>query len=214
MNRREFLTGSMGATLLASLPADLLAQPPRPPAPPKWDPGRVRAPAADRQRHADADQGVVLEPLSHAPTLRIGATAVPGRMNDTPANSGSSTPTDSSRAGRYSLSLIAAGGARCASPGNSRRFPARRAPERFRVLFFTCAGGHEGLGNLPAAVRNRLLRRALSFGPSGRGQRRSRLLGSADAPRSRCTGDRRKRSRLAGASRGRRWCSATRTRPC
>src|SRR5262249_22925293 len=40
-------------------------------------------------------------------------------------------------------------------------------PTRFRVLFFTCAGGHEGLpaGYLPAAIRNRLLRRALTFEP-------------------------------------------------
>ena len=30
---------------------------------------------------------------------------------------------------------------------------------------FTCAGGHEGLGFLPTAVRNRMLRRALSFQP-------------------------------------------------
>jgi hypothetical protein len=33
------------------------------------------------------------------------------------------------------------------------------------VLFFTCAGGHDALGFVPAATRNRLLRRALSFGP-------------------------------------------------
>ena len=46
-------------------------------------------------------------------------------------------------------------------------------PDRFRVLFFTCAGGpggaYEGIGQrsgfLPTAIRNRLLRRALSFAP-------------------------------------------------
>jgi hypothetical protein len=38
-------------------------------------------------------------------------------------------------------------------------------PERFRVLLFTCAGGHEGLGYLPTATRDRLLRRALQFQP-------------------------------------------------
>ena len=33
------------------------------------------------------------------------------------------------------------------------------------MLFYTCAGGHEALGHLPNAVRNRLLRRGLSFQP-------------------------------------------------
>ena len=48
----------------------------------------------------------------------------------------------------------------------TRTFPAPGArPERLRVLFFTCAGGHQELDYLPTAVRNRLLRRALSFQP-------------------------------------------------
>ena len=46
-------------------------------------------------------------------------------------------------------------------------------PERERILFFTCAGGpggtYEGIGQreefLPTSIRNRLLRRALSFQP-------------------------------------------------
>jgi hypothetical protein len=33
------------------------------------------------------------------------------------------------------------------------------------VLFFSCAGGHDAFGFVPAATRNRLLRRALSFRP-------------------------------------------------
>jgi hypothetical protein len=47
--------------------------------------------------------------------------------------------------------------------------PADARPDRVRILFFTCAGGPESTsltaGNLPTAVRNRLLRRALSFAP-------------------------------------------------
>ena len=46
-------------------------------------------------------------------------------------------------------------------------------PERVRVLFYTCAGGPEGeylgvgdrRGNLPIAIRQRLLKRGLSFAP-------------------------------------------------
>src|SRR4029450_6539156 len=42
-------------------------------------------------------------------------------------------------------------------------------PDRLRILFSSCAGGHEAMKFLPPAVRNRLLRRALSFEPQAAG---------------------------------------------
>ena len=42
MDRREFLTGTMGATLLASLPADAFAQLSSVPASTAWNAGQVR----------------------------------------------------------------------------------------------------------------------------------------------------------------------------
>src|SRR5262245_34764091 len=42
MNRRAFLTGTAGAGILATLPADLLAQRATPPHSTAWDAGRVR----------------------------------------------------------------------------------------------------------------------------------------------------------------------------
>ena len=59
MDRRKFLAGGLGATLLASFPADLWAGTVQAPAPATWDPGRVVASAPDRQRYRDAHQGVV-----------------------------------------------------------------------------------------------------------------------------------------------------------
>src|SRR5262245_41119946 len=51
-------------------------------------------------------------------------------------------------------------------PWQIATFPAPdERPEQFRVLFFSCAGGHEAMKFLPPAVRNRLFRRALSFEP-------------------------------------------------
>src|SRR6185369_6983054 len=45
-------------------------------------------------------------------------------------------------------------------------FPGLEAkPDRVRLLLYTCAGGHDALTFLPAAIRNRLFRRALSFKP-------------------------------------------------
>ena len=67
---------------------------------------------------------------------------------------------------RYTLSLNASTGRSLCQPWDLSTFPSPDArPDRLRVLFFTCAGGHEGLGFLPSAVRNRMLRRALSFQP-------------------------------------------------
>jgi hypothetical protein len=59
-------------------------------------------------------------------------------------------------------------------PWDLSTFPSPNArPESFRVLFYTCAGGPDSdssgdvltRGNLPTAIRNRLLRRGLSFQP-------------------------------------------------
>jgi hypothetical protein len=53
-------------------------------------------------------------------------------------------------------------------PWDLSTFPATdSAPDRFRVLFFTCAGGSDSdvRGFLPTATRHRLLRRALTFQP-------------------------------------------------
>ena len=70
---------------------------------------------------------------------------------------------------RYALSLGGANGRPLCEPWHLSTFPAASTtPARLRVLFFTCAGGPENdgpNGNLPTAIRNRLLRRALSFQP-------------------------------------------------
>jgi hypothetical protein len=66
---------------------------------------------------------------------------------------------------RYSLSLAAAGGKALCQPWDLSTFPAPDTrPNSFRVLFFTCAGGADS-DHLAAAIRNRIMRRALSFQP-------------------------------------------------
>ena len=175
-DRRRFLAGSagaMGAAYFGAVPLDLLRVL-EPPAQSRWDAGLVR-----HLLPTVSDSRVLLkasfqEPLSAAPTLRIGARDFPGRMNDT---SGSfwqfyATGLDAGRA--HTLSLVASNGSSLCEPWTLATFPPPDArPERFRVLFFTCAGGAEGSyvgigdrqGNLPTAVRNRLLRRALTYAP-------------------------------------------------
>src|SRR5262249_38292038 len=81
------------------------------------------------------------------------------------------------QAGRkYSLRLLGHDRRSLCQPWELSTFPARTSqPESLRVLFFTCAGGPDTApnsstdaltsGNLPTAVRNRLLRPSLSFEP-------------------------------------------------
>jgi hypothetical protein len=113
-------------------------------------------------------------PLAAAPRLRVGARDYAGRMTDTTGSFWQFHATDLDAGRDHSLSLVSSNGSPLCEPWPVSTFPPPDArPERFRVLFFTCAGGPEGSyrgiggqqGNLATAIRNRLLRRGLSFEP-------------------------------------------------
>ena len=166
VDRRRFLVGSFGATVLATLPADLLADQGVPPATPAWDSGQVR-----HLLPTVSDTDVLIKasfarPLTGAPSLRIGSATVRGHLNDTKGEFWQFRAAGLQPGRRYTLSLRSADGRSLCAPWGLSTFPSADArPERFRVLFFTCAGGHEGLTFLPTAIRSRLLRRALTFQP-------------------------------------------------
>jgi hypothetical protein len=178
MDRREFLRGTIGA-VAAAWPADVLALQTARPTSGSWDPGRVR-----HLLPAVSDTRLLLkasftQPLSGAPALRVspsaggsrnGGVTVLGRMNDTGGECWQFYAAGLQPATPYNLALVAPGGTALCEPWDLSTFPAADArPDRFRLLFFTCAGGPESnsltAGNLPTAVRNRLLRRGLSFAP-------------------------------------------------
>lgn len=170
MDRREFLVGTMGAALLRRWPADVLAQTGTPRPSDSWDAGQVRHLLPTVNATRILVKASFSEPLASAPRLRVGSTTVIGRMNDTAGQHWQFDVADLAPGQRHSLSLEDGRGASLCEPWNLSTFPApESAPDRCRALFFTCAGGREsdGLtsGSLPTAVRNRLLRRALSFEP-------------------------------------------------
>jgi hypothetical protein len=169
MHRREFLVGHFGAALLASLPADTFAQRSNPPASPTWDAGQVRHLLPTVSDTRMLIKASFSRPLTAPPTLRIGPTAVRGRMTDTGGECWQFDAGGLAPGRRHALSLAGANGGPLCQPWDLSTFPSADAtPDRVRVLFFTCAGGPENNGpegNLPTAVRNRLLRRALSFQP-------------------------------------------------
>jgi len=177
MDRRRFLAGgvgAVGAAFLGRLPVEALAAQGAPPAPQGWDRGPIR-----HLLPSVSDTRILLKvsfdrPLSEAPTLGIGATRVTGRMTDTAGEFWQFYATNLAPGRRYDLSLRDARGRSLGEPWPLATFPPLDSrPERLRILFFTCAGGpggsYEGIGRrtgfLPTVIRNRLLRRALTFAP-------------------------------------------------
>jgi hypothetical protein len=166
IDRRRFLTSTFGATLLASWPASLVADTARPPVTATWDSGQVRHLLPTVSDSEILIKASFTSSLSSAPSLRVGSATVRGRVNDTQGEFWQFHATDLQPGRRYNLVLAGSNGRPLCEPWPLSTFPARDSrPEHFRVLFFTCAGGHDAFMYLPAATRNRLLRRALTFSP-------------------------------------------------
>ena len=167
-DRRSFLKGTGAAGLLLNVHPDLMATSARAatPAQASWDAGSVRhilPTVSDRRMLIKAS---FARPLTRAPTLHVGGSSVPGRMTDTHGEFWQFHVTDLNPGRTYRLTLTGAGGRALCEPWQLSTFPSPdEKPTRFRVLFLTCVGGHEAMKFLPPAVRNRMLRRALSFKP-------------------------------------------------
>src|SRR5438093_12688886 len=83
VDRRTFLTGTMGSLVLASRSADLFAQRGAVPVAVGWDAGQLRhllPTVSDSQILIKAS---FVRPLTAAPALRVGSTTVRGEMTDT-----------------------------------------------------------------------------------------------------------------------------------
>ena len=165
MRRRDFLRAASAGSFLAGLPPQLLAQTgARPPVTGVWDNGSLRhllPTVSDTQLLIKASFAAPLR----GPRCCASTAGRPGRMTDTKGEMWAFHATGLA-ARRYTLSLTASGGKSLCEPWGLTTFPSPDArPEKFRVLFFTCAGGHDEIDFLPTAMRNRLLRRALSFQP-------------------------------------------------
>jgi hypothetical protein len=176
MDRRDFLRGGMGAAILAARSAESFAQTGKPPQQHSWDTGQVR-----HLLPAVSDTRILIKasfskPLAGAPSLRIGGSTFRGSKNDTEGAFWQFHASGLQPGRRYSLSLTGADRKSLCEPWDLSTFPARTSqPPSFRLLCFSCAGGPDGdnqsstdlltIGNLPTAIRNRLLRRALTFEP-------------------------------------------------
>lgn len=105
-------------------------------------------------------------PQGEPPELRVGRRRVAGRQTDTAGEHWAFDVPGLAPGRRYRLDLRSEG-CRVIDPWELATFPAPDAcPERLRLLVYTCAGGYDIFPlYVPAPVRQRLFRRALSFGP-------------------------------------------------
>jgi hypothetical protein len=107
--------------------------------------------------------------LSQAPTLHVGKQLVRGEPTDSEGKFWQFHAKGLRPQTTYRLQLKSSAAAQVrllCDPWDVQTFPAPGANvANMRLLVFTCAGGHEMHGFLPTAIRNRLLKRALSFKP-------------------------------------------------
>lgn len=168
INRRSFLRSSAAAGLAFGVPQELFAQSFSAKAPDDltWDGGGLRLllpTVSDTRMLIKASFNA---PLPEAPSLNIGNTAVRGVMSDTQGEHWQFYADGLKPRQKYRLSLTGTKGRQLCEPWELSTFPAPEdTPEKFRLLIFSCAGGHEVHQFLPTATRNRLLRRGLSFKP-------------------------------------------------
>jgi len=114
-----------------------------------------------------------VEPLAEAPVLAVGERRVRGVRTDTQGRFFLFDADGLAPATEHRLRLLAAGGEPLCESWPLRTFPAPdAAPDRLRLLVYTCAGGPDDLWSLgffdaflPIALRQRLLARALAFAP-------------------------------------------------
>ena len=182
LKRRDFLRGSAGSMAGAWLSAwpwqKLAAQQDLNPVTDNWDSGIVRhlLPAVNESRILI--KASFSSALTETPRLLIqnggSNRLVEGYVNDTSGEFWQFYATELQSDTEYELSLQDSSGNALCEPWPLSTFPApQQNPEQVRVLFYTCAGGPEGeyfgigdrRGNLPIAIRQRLLKRGLSFTP-------------------------------------------------
>lgn len=113
------------------------------------------------------------QPLDSSPTLQIGSQRITGTRSDTRGSFWQFHAADLKPATAHQLSLTSANGHALCQSWTLSTMPARDdQPNKLRLLVYSCAGGHDLFARantkfefLPAVVRQRLLRRGLSFAP-------------------------------------------------
>jgi hypothetical protein len=177
--RRELL-GAGAATALGFLPFGSLTKVVAQTAPTAsslvlnaWDDGELVHVLPTSSHNRILIKASFKKPLEAAPILRIGDQRISGVRSDTRGSFWQFHAGDLKAGTSYELSLGSSDGHGLCQPWTLSTMPAPdESPSQLRLLVYSCAGGHDlfssahtGFEFLPAAVRQRLLRRGLSFAP-------------------------------------------------
>ncbi len=140
---------------------------------PAWDEGELAHVLPTSSHNRILIKASFKKQLEAAPTLQIGDQRISGLRSDTRGSFWQFHAGDLKPGTSYKLSLTSSDGRSLCQPWTLSTMPAPdELPSKFRLLIYSCAGGHDlfgiahtGFEFLPAAVRQRLLRRGLSFEP-------------------------------------------------
>jgi hypothetical protein len=143
------------------------------PAPRNWDDGDLAHLLPTSSHDCILIKASFKKPLEAAPILQVGDKRVSGVRSDTRGSFWQFHAAELRPGKSYELSLVSSDGHSLCQPWTLSTMPAPyELPSKLRILIYSCAGGHDlfsaantGFGFLPAVVRQRLLRRGLSFAP-------------------------------------------------
>lgn len=165
MDRRKFLASSAAAGLaslpLGSLSAETQAGPTR------WYAGEVEHLLPTVDHNNILIKASFAKPQSLAPWLRLSGQRFRGRPTDTEGLFWTFHASGLAPAQRHQCELLDASGKALCDTWPLKTFPnPDDAPQSFRAMLYTCAGGDQfSKRYLPMQMRTRLLERGLSFNP-------------------------------------------------
>ncbi len=174
--RREFLAAGASAVLGGFPPmSEVVAQPTGAGGPSQqgWDEGELAHLLPTSSHDRILIKASFKRLLETTPVLRVGDQRFTGVRSDTRGAFWQFHAADLKAGTEHQLSLVSSEGRPLCQPWTLSTMPALDdRPNRLRLLVYSCAGGHDLFAQnhtnfefLPAAVRQRLLRRALSFAP-------------------------------------------------
>jgi len=166
MKRRQFLSSASAPALLSAFPEAIFSKTIPDRGNSNWDSGDLShiLPTASHDRLLIKSS--FHQPLKAPPILLVNNLKIKGEMTDTQSMFWQFNATGLEADRTYQLMLKSHSGKTLCEPWSLKTLPdPKSSPKKVRVLFFTCAGGHEELTFLPSAVRAKLLSRALSFKP-------------------------------------------------
>ena len=212
IQRRDLLTGAAATGALSLLPLDLRGTSRA--AGDGWNAGLVAHLLPTVSPDRILLKASFHEPLNEVPVLLVGGRPIAGERTDSAGFFWRFDAAGLDPGRPYALVLTDARGRPLCDEWPLATFPAvDDQPKQLRLLIFTCAGGHDGLGkHLPISTRIRLLRRGLSFHPDAIIANGDHVYWDLRTRRANQSGSSAEAAVIAGRSIGPRLSSEVRTR--